>query len=294
MAKLNKGPKKNKNKSPKKDSKPIDNHYRIPRPTGTTLLCQSIRRETNEKERRRMLNQVRGLIMAQYMSGGYRLNGKVVGLDMMAIYLGISLKEVMGYINRGNRDLGDLGKQLMSEEGLKQALGFCLKKTLEDKALASQQVDLMMVAQGPNYAPFISSTLNDALRGTFQATNNILNVVKLISGNSGLRGSSINVPDQAPDGSQSTTNGPRYLNTETALILIQAQPNRVPLLSDGKALGELYLDQGLEGLPEVVASRQGNDTSDYLRPVGLEDDLKAYLNHEERNEALGEIIDGTT
>lgn len=148
--------------------------HRIPRPLGITLLAQQTR-NTNQ-----ISPDTLQRIISYSLSHNLQLNKKQLTIEELGIYLNIPKTTIMkAYIEYQDK----MARVMIgNKDKLQGALLFLgLNKILEDKAQISGQVRILETSQGGRYKSFISSSVNESLGLSLQATKAIIDLYKAIS-----------------------------------------------------------------------------------------------------------------
>lgn len=195
----------------------------------------------NTKKKEREIDSYRAMYIDRYIKDGYRIKGKIRSLAEFSEYLGISLRDIIKTMTKGSNVL--LNEQKSSFLGL---LSLGLKNGLEDRAYAMNQLELLLASQGGEYQPFISSTVNDAIRGLMTSNKTFLELAKLLQ----------------PTASQLTINNTQVANTG---VINGISPNEAVKLIENNShidlLQQPYRQAKLlqpyeAGLPEIIAYKQ--------------------------------------
>lgn len=216
---------------------------RIPRPKGLTYLLKTKREETNYINKK----VIRRELIKEYALNGFQFMGRVVDIKTFSLIIGATEVEVMDGLNRGFDDF-------MTSEMLRKSSALMASNTIfqayRGTQLAHDQATLLLKAQGGKYKPFISSAVNDAIRGQLQATKVQMDMVKLLNDMSLLQ---TYIPDKAV----------QFIGTDEALRLIR-QEVQVPLLSNPEALMALKNQYQIGTGPNIIANTQdGTEIIDF-------------------------------
>lgn len=141
------------------------------------------------------------------------------------------------------------------KEMMQGIIGEQLSWLMEDRMEVSQQVEVLRDSQGTTYKPFISAELTKALKLKQDASNNLLQLIRTLSGG----GNTTNLFQVNIDNSQDN-HTENNITIEEARTLIQ-QVNAEQALEKPKEVALLETQYDLAALPEVVAVKQNVDTS---------------------------------
>lgn len=247
---------------------------RIKRMKGLTNQIKNLKKMEGmqrDKERERIINRV----LSDYTQSGFRLNDKPITLTELSEFIGISGIECMRRMNR-------LGEHLMGDKNntFQVLLANTMASMLETRGLSMAQVRLLLSSQSDSYVPYVSGTVNDAIRLLLSSDSNFLSLLKMVAPTQ-THGPSTIIHNN-PVGQQLVQNN--LMNVNDAVKLIDSNRAR-PLLEDLgtiDALGIRYLESGT---PEILATKQkGSATDGGVRPK------KKLKVHEIRTEDDGEII----
>lgn len=141
------------------------------------------------------------------------------------------------------------------KEMLQGILGEQLSWLMEDRMEVSAQVNILRDSQGNSYKPFISAELTKALKLKQDATNNLLQLIRTMSGG----GNTTNLFQVNIDNSQDN-HTENNITIEEARTLIQ-EVNAQQSLERPKEVTLLETQYDLGSLPEVRAVKQNVDAS---------------------------------
>jgi len=249
---------------------------RIKRPKGLTFQIKNLKNITNEiqykKERERIINRV----INEYVNDGFRLNNKPSTIKELAEFMELSIIEIIKRMNRmGSYLLGN------KDEAYRALLANTIGALMATKAEAMNQFGTLRASQSDSYQPFISSAVNEALRGLISTDTNFISLLRIMAPSQTPSGSPITINNN-PIGQALTNNN--LLNVNDAVKLIDKQ-REVPLLESQNKIDNLESTYIEEGTPEILARKQQGTQSD-----GLVRPKKKLKIHELRREDEGEII----
>lgn len=226
---------------------------RIPRPIGSSQIDKDLIQEH---------------ITKAYINTNYMYCNKPMNLETFSQYTNIDI----GYINNMIITMGQIQFDNLIKDDqqsfLRALLSGSLKNALSDRSTALQHQNILLAAQGPHYVPFVSAEVTKAIKLTMDSNTNILNIVSKITG----PGSGITINNNVHQEQTHNT-----LNVVQALELIKSQansPHSIPLLEDPNHKESLYMEYGIQDMPEVNATMQtGYDTSREGLTIGKITDL---------------------
>lgn len=141
------------------------------------------------------------------------------------------------------------------KEMLQGILGEQLSWLMEDRMEVAAQVNILRDSQGSTYKPFISAELTKALKLKQDASNNLLQLIRTLSGG----GNTTNLFQVNIDNSQDN-HTENNITIEEARTLIQ-EVNAQQSMERPKEVALLETHYDLSALPEVCAVKQTVDTS---------------------------------
>ena len=221
------------------------------------------------------LDSYRRMYIDHYIMNGLRVNGVLVSFKALSQALNMQPLELIAYINKA-------GKAMIrdTEGAYLSFMAHAAQMALADRHEAEEQLGTLKVAQGSQYQPFISSTVNDAIRGLMTSTKGILEIARAFKGT----GPSIAIQQNANPINQLNQH---YISTQEAMKLIEAKqgPGLLNDTNKQQLLIGTYEDQNL---PEVVAFKQQGFS---MKAEGEIMAPKAKkVKKEDRREVEGEII----
>lgn len=236
----------------------MNKQTRIPRPKGLTEIGHHMHKvkdiQDNEQPKQEFLNH----ILSHYINTGYKYCNQGYNIEQFHQATTIPIDIIHKRMLTIGKDIyGTLNPNEGKNEILRAVVGHLFSETLGDSNRALQQYHVLAAAQGHSYVPFVSGELNRAIKLKSEATGAMLQLYKSLAGTKDLS-TLIHEDTQTLTGDKATTN---YLTTDKALELMDAQ-KPIPLLDDADHKGALYLEHGIESMPEVNAHKQtGMDTS---------------------------------
>lgn len=196
---------------------------------------------------------VRNIIMA-YMTNGQQLNGRMLSLDEVSYYLGISKAEVIKEMGTVTRNY--LGINVSDSRQLLESLtGILISGIFSAQKAVLKQTELLTKAQGDTYKPFISSCLNDSLSNQIKSNQPLLDLLKVMTSNR----PTVAIYPQGP--TEIMASGPQAsegLTTTKALEILEDK-HQNPLLLNEAQMAALERAINLPELPEVRATHQASE-----------------------------------
>lgn len=220
---------------------------RLPRPYGLTSLVQEYQHSGDPE----LLGRIQALVIQQWVTQGGYICGKVLNIQALAIFVGLSLGHVQGLLSQGFLQ-SPLWDKSLSEQVASNLVGTAMAWALEDRIDAAGQLGILQVAQGGIYKPYISAEVNRALAHKASTTRGLLDVLKSFAGGNNTQ---VNIFNNGGD-AQASQNA---ITQEAALALIQQELKTLPMAET--AMGCIEATEGFEDLPEVVANKQEGDFS---------------------------------
>lgn len=273
-----------KKKAPKQsEPKTQTSILRIPRQEGITTMMHKY--HTHDKDER-IKKLVQTTILSRYITQGMSINGETKDLEWVSKYLGMELKDILARvtsttesllgITEGSTEQGNKGLQVMGRALISQAFFMALN----DRGLIQKQALDLMASQGAQYQPYMSSTVNQALKNLLDSQKPFTDLLKvfqvpttnILVQNNGSQNGQPSVPNKS-------------VSIQDAIQLINESNEGLGLLERPEARLALQEQYGTEQFPEVVATRQQGTIQkevDIYRP-------KKIRKHEDRVEGLGEI-----
>lgn len=237
---------------------------RIPRPLGLTSLSIQYRQDEDKK----ILEQMIQAYLTDYLQQGTEMSLLDVGK-----FLGISQEEV-------NRAMAKMAENVLERQGintdreLARDLGkLCLKWALGDRYHIVSQFARLSSSQGDGYKPFVSSEVNKSLDLLLKSTKQMGDLFTQL----GKPSISINNTLTNIQSDAKTTN---YLTTETALELLENQPN--PETTNTQNLFQIH---NIADTPDIYTNA--------IQERNFEEDLVDFKKgqHEDRRVIELDIID---
>lgn len=165
---------------------------RIPRPMGITQMVSEIHKVEDTNEFSEKKNILVTYVINQWLLGNMSLCGIKYSSNELAIFLGVTTDVIQGFLVDKM-----VGSKLFDSNNTKSLLegmmGVQVNWLMEDRMQISNQFDILARSQGDNYAAFISSEVNKALKLKVDNTNSLQSLIKTLMGGSGT---TINVLNQ--------------------------------------------------------------------------------------------------
>ena len=236
---------------------------RIPRPTGTTILSQSLQ---SPQTRKKIQNRLTYHIIRSVIQNGMILNGKQVTIEYLEYYTKKDKKYISKCIAMVVQELGLFGKDQEEARNMGRAmLNRAILGSLNDRYRAEAQADILERAQANVYKPFVSSTYNAAIKNLFDSNKQLLDLYKALNPNPNTSTTNINVTNQQ---AQNTN----YLGiAEAQKLLSEKGLLGLPEAQDKAALYQAY---DIGSMPEVRA--------EYIEHGGEANKGKTNRDHDNR------------
>lgn len=219
---------------------------RIPRPSGLTL---SIRKTQSlpPKQRKIATKEIYKTIIRNYIQQGLTINGQVLSINQLGIYLNLTYKQVMIYVGRVTNELAGLLDPNQLQANYRALLFQAINNSLADRGRAELQFEAMYRAQADKdgnigYKPFVSGTVNIALTNLLAANKGMMDVASKLVPNPTI--AIQNNYDR--DHREGTTI--QHIGTEEAIKLIQAGQSEGAVPSSNE---DIYLAHEIEETPDV-------------------------------------------
>jgi hypothetical protein len=124
-------------------------------------------------------------------------------------------------------------------------MGQSIAWAIEDRMDSSKQLNLLLNSQGDSYKPFLSETINSAVKNKQMTSKGLLDVVRTISS-----GGTVNIFNQ---NNQATLGGDTFTIAEAAKVI---ESNSSSLLAGSQVTKAIEANYDKTQWPEVVASKQ--------------------------------------
>ena len=218
---------------------------RIPRPQGLTL---AIRRSQhpNAPTKNNIKKEIYKTLIRNYIQNGLSINGYVLTLSQLQDYLSLSYKQLMTYMGMVTRELGNLMNPNSLQDSYRALIFSSLKSCMSDRHYALAQYNTVRSSQVDGegtqcYKPYVSSSVNEALRTVLQSTNQqMMLLTKLSTGpTTAIQNNYYGEQEQG-----------RYLGTSEAVKIIE---KRLGKGTEQVSFEDLYSQHKLEDCPEVKA-----------------------------------------
>lgn len=221
---------------------------RIPRPKNTTLNSINYNKTNDNQFYQKLIE----LIVTEYINQDFRVNGKPISLNQLSDHYNIPLDLVNKCFIQRSKDISGFlsqGDLIATHERL---LGMAFSGIAKDRSLVAQQLTLLLDSQGDTYKPFISGTVNEALKMMMGSTKNMIDFIdKVMPKNSEMVGLILN------------GNKPDSLTAKEAISLIRQEAlgsnsnKALPPKSETQMisnLSEIYQEHNLAEMPSVSAN----------------------------------------
>ena len=139
---------------------------RIPRPLGTTELNR-----TRPK-------QIKKHLVNHYLNCNYHYLGEPISLEDLAYYLQLKQNYILKEIQQSALKTLEILDPTENLELQKSLIALSLQNLISDKVQTQHQLNILKKAQGNDYKPFISSTVNQSLKINLDSTKQITDFLK--------------------------------------------------------------------------------------------------------------------
>lgn len=149
---------------------------RVPRVQGTTSLCINYNQQKTEENKERIYKH----IIAQYIYSGFLYNGIPITTNHLSYHLSIPHDNIQKYISESLTSISSIVSKENIESTFRSILALSTQWALEAQGQINQQVQLLKNSQGDSYKPFISSTVNQALKLLLDSNKNVVDLIKAV------------------------------------------------------------------------------------------------------------------
>lgn len=224
---------------------------RVPRPFGVTQMMMEYHSTKNPA----ILENVKKFLINYWINNNMIYCGQSYSIQKFAQALSIQVEDIRLVMRDQvlNSRVWDPEHQ---KEMLQGILGEQLAWLMEDRMEIAQQVEILRESQGSSYKPFVSAELTKAIKLKLDATNNLAQLIRTLSGG----GNTTNLFQVNIDNSQQDNHTENNITIEEARTLIQ-QVNAEQSAAKPKEVALLESQYDLSILPEVCAAKQNVDTS---------------------------------
>lgn len=216
---------------------------RIPRPLGLTIISQSYQTQKTPEAKERIINH----ILTSYINQGFLFNGKACNLNELQALTGIPMTSIIRGLNKGALGLQALTNPEAIEDTYRAIQSLAIFMALEDRGHMAEQALILKASQGGEYKPFISSTLNQALKNQMDAGQNIMRMATMLQGPATNNIAINNTFNQQNNNA---------ISAVEAVKMVEAQEGHKTLKDDEEVKAQLWVEYGLADCPEVNAKAQ--------------------------------------
>lgn len=254
---------------------------RLPRPTGLTILAKQLHTKSNNLSD----EQVNRLF--QYMLyNKMQINGQTLSLSTLANMLQVSVVQIY---RRFMEYQEKMSKAFLGKAGYMSGAMFfeASQKILESHAFMRQQREVLSRSQGGQYRPFITDSVNIALKNELDAAKVILELYKTMKPTGPTNAFQFNnYGNPNEDNNGQPTTPLKSLSQADAIKLLEEQ-GILQIGYDTKRYQDIHAANGLDKVPEVRATHQDNVRTD-AAPVLMPSATKK-VGHENRRQVEEEI-----
>jgi len=263
---------------------------RMPRPLGLTELSRRYSNTKAEEDYQLLVNTaIKSYVLNNFTFGGNQYSMAQFA-ELLKVPESVLLRSIQG--------IGNSISMAADPEQLKSLHSIIASKVLENgfhlQDTINKQIDILRESQGGTYAPFISSTLNEAIRTSLQSNSAIAdNFSKLYGGNGKGTTNILNLllPDQNPDGE--FEDAKEVMDVERVLAIISNEDSNKGY--DVKAnIDTLYdehiVEVGMGGLEQPEIDALNPDNKKYENPDDLEKNQIFDLSPEELKQRNRKVL----
>jgi len=216
---------------------------RIPRPKGCTVAMRRLASLPPNKKKTQ-LTQYKKYLLTQYVLNGMVVNGESMDLEGFSMYLNLPYKRCISLLGVVTTDIGQPLQTTGLQDTYRALMVSAIKNSLADRGRAEQQYEALYRAQEDKdgiirYKPFVSGTVNDAMRNLFGANRVTIDLMKGLVPN----------PDTILNVNLNTQNN-NWIGTDEALVLIRKEQGTIPEYAISNE--QLYQDHQLADTPDLI------------------------------------------
>lgn len=255
---------------------------RLPRPQGLTLSIRRSQRSSSHPQNK-IVKEIYKTIIRNYIQNGLCINGYVLTTIQLQDYLSLTNKQLTTYIGLVTQELGKLMNPNAIQESYRALLFSVLKSSMWDRHQTLAQVEILKASQVDAkgrqcYKPYISSTLNDAIRGMMQSTNQQMALLAKLS-----TGPTTAIQNNFYPGEKQG----QYMGTEEAVNLIE---KRLGVGTEHIPVEDLYSEHKLDECPNVKAEL-GQEQMIILNPTNATKQIKEHTDKRMKDEGIEDAED---
>jgi len=220
---------------------------RQPRPIGTTEISR-LYNLTNDDN---YYQDLREKVIHHYIRNNFSYCGHYLNIEQFSKHIGVSEIDIQRHLGTYGKEMGKLAKEMVNGDMVRAVTNLAFLWGMEDRAMAQQQLTIMLSSQGASYKPFISSEVNKTIKLSMEANSNLMSLVKSYGGGQG---------QYTPYEDEPTTTE-KGITADQAIRMFK-EHKVLPLNEDEAQRNALAQQYQIELMPEVNALLQTNvDTS---------------------------------
>jgi hypothetical protein len=224
---------------------------RVPRPKNITFTSINYNKTLDNTIYKKLIYH----LIVEYITKGFTINQKQISIHQMSLHYNIPLDLINQMVNQITKETGDLilGSDLVSAH--RNALSVSLNSIFDTKGHITEQVALLLRSQGGTYKPYISSTVNQALKMMLDSDKNMMEWAdKMMPKNSEITNLILN---QSKSETLSANEAIRYMRqiasgTEGQKALPASGQDQSALVK--ASLPQIFEEHQLASLPNVRAN----------------------------------------
>lgn len=267
----------------------VQEQKRFPRPSGLTILAQSLHKAGSAQERSKLKVDILKKVVGDYVNNGFTFMGKSVGITDLAYFTQVTPNRVMKEISRYSKTLASIANPEETQQTLQAMVGLLLQNVITDRGKIQKQADMLVAAQEGGYKAFVSKEANSALKNLIDSNKPLIDLLKTLQGpGSTFIQNNVNGDKEGPEVAEDA------ITIDSAIALLNSEQPGSLLERKGQQQKLLESELGSD-TPEVVAIKQKNfELQGQFAAAGKAEVPKIKVNHNNRNETDGEITDGIT
>lgn len=223
---------------------------RLPRPLGFTYLSLQLKQEKDPSQQTKRKKEIQRKLIEQVVSNGMMLCNKQITLQELATLTDMNYMELIREINKGAERISNMfeSKEGKNNQFARVAFLSLLNEAQELSQSHRNQVSILQASQGLEYAPFLSSALNQALANWNQTLKPRIDLLRFLTGENGNPSAVININNNNNQNTQ-------YITPDMAIKLLQENGHK-SLLPDHNQTR--YEDKDLDTEWERVEAIEGH------------------------------------
>jgi hypothetical protein len=156
---------------------------RIPRPKNLTKHSIEYNKTNNDLSYNRMIE----LIINEYINNDYRIQNNPISLDQLSEHYNIPIELVYNKFNEKIKVMSGLFRDGDLLDTHRSLLAMVMANLVKDRGLIAKQLGILEASQDGTYKPYISGSVNDAIKMMMGSTKNQIDFIdKLMPKNSDI------------------------------------------------------------------------------------------------------------